>query len=1109
MPLDLLSATPLSASEIEIAFSALPRATGSGANDALLPGNYLLAGARSVRVVEIVEVLTDLAKFRLVVAPALTAGSWTLTVQNVETARGEVLGTATATFTSAGPQPVTSRRRQGQETGYSIISQCLSPAFQGGAWEPMKKAIGWVAQKNIDYGAWASDQLFLESAGGRWLDRRSLENNLPRPAKTGISDVLFRRLAEAWVWGKLTGPGLWAMLDVFYGPELTRAVAVAELPEPYDLSGGEELWVSDGELTTTLIVDGDILSTPGAATALSVAASLNYQVEALRLGLYADTVTTDDGTFLRLVSREIGSEARLIFSGGSAQTVLRFPFRVLAHDAGAGVLPTWTVALVHADAAVTFTCSDPTGTSLSLVQPDDYAVVSGAEFLAANRGTFTVLDVQVTGAIGSRTQIVKLANRAGSAQVGVVQVAEKSLLFFRPDPVLQDSAGPTISQARGRLDVALPVGTNVVARDLSTAGYLRDWTFVGATAERLDTTVTITTASAHGLSAGQLVELVEPVLDYTEVTTTAGSSGVSDSSPLTVWSDLDPMADPRQDHGAAQLQSGDVLVACGYDGASYLNTAQRFRVTSDVTAADGRRTLGYSWVATANAPDALSRHTLTFSPYTGLAFLAGGYDGASSLDSLFFYDEATNSWGTLAPMLIDRYNHAAVVVGPKLFVIGGFNTGGSVRLSGSEYYDTAAGAWALGPAMTLNRERLAAIVYELDGTNYILICGGIDENGEPMTNSETVDADALPSEFTRAGAMAWARYGHRLVALGDGRILAVGGYGRRSSEVSVTPAPISEVEVFDTRTRTWSSAGDLQTVMAEGVVVLVGDRVFAGMGGMAHAARRDSATGLWLRSAGAPDISPVGPAYAGNDWVLACGGVISSSPTDEARLLIPNRELYAGPTLPDFAWVATIVSPTVFTIEQPGIAPNVSVWSGLSVGARPYDGSWLGPYLFSPFSGMLAGSEETTLAQDIEVGQQYTEIEVAAPLDTSVEWIGVDVNGDTESGPVRYLGLGSSSTKMRIDYEYIWPFDVPSGTVVSGLVQMAPYQPSAQEHVAYLAPSDAAVVAARGIVEEATAAGYERHVDIRYTSDLGMGAEGYPTSGDGKLSDLPGVWSGD
>jgi len=120
----------------------------------------------------------------------------------------------------------------------------------------------------------------------------------------------------------------------------------------------------------------------------------------------------------------------------------------------------------------------------------------------------------------------------------------------------------------------------------------------------------------------------------------------------------------------------------------------------------------------------------------------------------------------------------------------------------------------------------------------------------------------------------------------------------------------------------------------------------------------------------------------------------------------------------------------------------------------------------------------------------------------TVEWIGLDFGGSNETGPIRYLGP-SSSTTMRIDYDFVWRIDIPIGTRLTALTQRPPYAPKPQEHVAYAAPSDVPANYTKQLMEDVSAAGYDRHISIRYPADKGMGSEGLENS------DQPVVWSGE
>lgn len=1079
-------------SEVEITYSALPLATGTGPYDALDPRKYTLTGPGSPRVVEVLEVLSDLRKFRLVTAQALVTGPWKLGVSGVRTAAGEPLPSTVVVVQAAQLRPSAPGGPQRQARGYDIVAESLSPAFSGKNWEAAKKALGWSIQKDLDYARAVSDQAFLHSSSGGGLDKRALEVGVRRPAAVGIPDDPFRRLAELASWEKLTRPGLWHLLDVFYGPAMTRATAKTGPAEPFALVGGESLDLEVGGELFGAVVEAAALDVPGAATAHSVASALNLQLATLRAPLFADTVLDVDGYRVVLVSRAIGSPASFRVLGGKAQHVLQFPTRV-DYYSPPSALPTWTVAPVPLDAATTLTCVDPNGADLTVVRPGDYVTVYGSEFLAANRGTFTVLEVTVTVTAGARTQTLKVTNRSGAAQV-VAQLAEGSMQVFRPDPVRQPVDGPVLTQTGGTIRAELPTTNVVTPRDLSSAGYLHDSSTLPATATRLDGVVTVTTGSPHGLGVGDVVALRSPVLSYSPPSVVAAGAGTTSASALSNWSAVSDMATARSEHGASQLDSGDVLVCGGTAGAGYLSSCQRFRVTADTVLAGGKRRLSYSWVATASMPTALGRFCVTHLPYAGLSFLTGGWDGANASSEVSVYDEAVNTWTVLAPMTFERYWHTAVASSDKLFVVSGNN--GAVLLNSVEVYDHDTGAWTAGPILSLNRERHATAKFVKAGSVHLLTAGGLDSGGEILAECEYWNTSVVVSEWTRCGNMAWARYGHQLIEIGDGRVLAVGGIGRPANEPTAVAGPVSVVEMFDPATLSWTNAGSLVAGVGLGFAVGLPEGVFAAAGGSSHTSLREP-SGRWRRSAASLDISPVGPAFAGSDWVLSCGGEIGATPTAKARVLIPSRELVGGPPLPELVKITTVPTSTTFTFEQAGLPPNSASWTSLLVCASPMSGSWTGPFAFSPHEGMMAGSFSTTLSQELVAGQKYSEISVASGPPASVGWFGVDLGGALETGPVRHLGP-ASPTKMRIDANFVWPKTIPVGTQLFGLVQRDPYSPELGDHQAYATPSDAASVLARSMLEEWSASGLRKEIVLRYPTVDGMGR------GDG-----PVVWSGE
>lgn len=84
-------------------------------------------------------------------------------------------------------------------------------------------------------------------------------------------------------------------------------------------------------------------------------------------------------------------------------------------------------------------------------------------------------------------------------------------------------------------------------------------------------------------------------------------------------------------------------------------------------------------------------------------------------------------------------------------------------------------------------------------------------------------------QFTPAGTLAQARYGHTATLLADGRVLIVGGSNRHGPAVADV-FDIAPAELWDPRTRTFSAAGELieprvkhtATLLADGRVLIVG-----------------------------------------------------------------------------------------------------------------------------------------------------------------------------------------------------------------------------------------------------------------------------------------------
>jgi len=189
-----------------------------------------------------------------------------------------------------------------------------------------------------------------------------------------------------------------------------------------------------------------------------------------------------------------------------------------------------------------------------------------------------------------------------------------------------------------------------------------------------------------------------------------------------------------------------------------------------------------------------------------------------SVDEFAEYDPATRQWRSLEPLPTPRSSHNAVVIGTRLYVIGGWRLSGQ---SPGEWqqtvlmydFDDPQAGWQLLPDPPFFRRALAASHWK----GRLVAIGGIDENGEASSGTELLDLQTgkwssgpdlaksgmagfgasacnmdgrlyvsgvsgvvyrlneTGSAWEEAGRLKKGRFFHQLLPGGDGRLVAVGG----------------------------------------------------------------------------------------------------------------------------------------------------------------------------------------------------------------------------------------------------------------------------------------------------------------------------------------------
>jgi hypothetical protein len=259
---------------------------------------------------------------------------------------------------------------------------------------------------------------------------------------------------------------------------------------------------------------------------------------------------------------------------------------------------------------------------------------------------------------------------------------------------------------------------------------------------------------------------------------TAGAAGVS-------WSSIPPMpGGPRNHLSAASAPDG--LYALGGDtvegcGASCGVTARVERYSAATN----------SW--TTLAPMHMARDWLASTTgLDGRVYAIGGYDPVCdcAIDTAEVYSPATNSWAFIAPLPVPRMMSAATT-GPdgRIYLIGG----------GSMFNEGTTRAFAYTPSTNT----WAALADMHDGKAIFGAATGGD--GKIYAFATTAEAYSPANDRWTKIATPPSLRGYLVGASGqDGRIYAVGGCCTGADAYA-------EVDVYSTRTKTWSLGPSMLT----------------------------------------------------------------------------------------------------------------------------------------------------------------------------------------------------------------------------------------------------------------------------------------------------------
>ena len=291
-----------------------------------------------------------------------------------------------------------------------------------------------------------------------------------------------------------------------------------------------------------------------------------------------------------------------------------------------------------------------------------------------------------------------------------------------------------------------------------------------------------------------------------------------------------------------------------------------------------------SWTATGNM--ARPREGATAVPLLDNTVLVIGGNSNVAGPAAEIYDPRTGSWTATEPVITSDIQVTAtrLLDGRVLVTSGG---GDPSAPPTADLYDPTTGTWAATGALETPRWNASATLLP-DGK--VLVAGGDTFThffNPSVATSELYDP--VTGSWTATGSLGTARSGHTATLLPDGRVMVAGGINLNDT----LSYRLASAELYDPATGTWAPTGDMTEARESHTATLLGDGTVLAVGGWgeeaisASAELYDPTTGAWI-AAGSPGTQFDGftATLLSDGRVLVAGGMDSQQPTAKASTII-------------------------------------------------------------------------------------------------------------------------------------------------------------------------------------------------------------------------------
>jgi N-acetylneuraminic acid mutarotase len=288
------------------------------------------------------------------------------------------------------------------------------------------------------------------------------------------------------------------------------------------------------------------------------------------------------------------------------------------------------------------------------------------------------------------------------------------------------------------------------------------------------------------------------------------------------WKDLAPIASGvRQEHSVAAI-GNNVYVVSGMTGAPISPLLNR-TVTGAVDVYD---TTTNKWSSIPPIPVPL--HHPNVAAVDNKLYVLGGIPSLINWTASpvsFVFDASSNKWTSLEPLPNPRGSAAVGVHGKTVYLVGGLSAKGNAVNTVSSF-DTASGKWTSlsnTPLPDVRDHGGAAVVDNV----FYYVGGRTGAQDRRKPDTWALDLTVSDKKWVDKAKIPTPRGGIAVASIG-GKIYTFGGEGNPGTASGV----FSDVQVYDTKTDTWSKEADMKHPRHGMGAAVVGERIYIPGGGI-------------------------------------------------------------------------------------------------------------------------------------------------------------------------------------------------------------------------------------------------------------------------------------